>query len=225
MSNLQSIDNNPPGSSVHEILQAKSTGVGCHFRLQGRCQFLHSEVVWTAWVAFCWNYFHVLLLTSVLWILSRLTLGKSLAVQWLGLLISTAGAQVPSLVGELKSHHGKRKKKKKTNSVKQVLAGNIKTKSLIHYWTQGDNTSVDQFVTQSCPALCNPMDFSTPGFPVHHQFLELTQTHVHRVSDAIQPSHLLSSPSPPTFSLAHHQGLFQWVSSSHQVAKILEFQL
>ena len=234
MSNLESIDSNPPGSSVHEILQAKSTGVDCHFRLQGRCQFLHSEVVcWsmfvfcaTAWVAFCWNYFHVLLLSSVLWILSRLTLGKSLAVQWLGLLISTAGAQVPSLVGELRSHHGKReKKKKKTNSVKQVLAGNIKTKSLIQYWTQGDNTSVVQFVTQSCPALCDPMDYSTPGFPVHHQFLELTQTHVHRIRDAIQPSHLFSSPSPPTLSLAHHQGLFQWVSSSHQVAKILAFQL
>ena len=68
---------------------------------------------------------------------------------------------------------------------------------------------VGQFVTQSCPALCDPMDYSTPGFPVHHQFLELTQTHVHRIRDAIQPSHLFSSPSPPTLSLAHHQGLFQ----------------
>ena len=79
-------------------------------------------------------------------------------------------------------------------------------------------------VTQSCPTLCDPMDFSTPGFPVHHQIPELTQTHVHRVSDAIQPSHPLSSPSLPIFSLAQHQGLFQWVSSSHQVAKVLEFQ-
>ena len=80
-------------------------------------------------------------------------------------------------------------------------------------------------VTQSCPTLCNPMDGSVPSFPVHHQLLELTQTHVHWVSDSIQPSHPLSSPSPPTFSLSQHQGLFQWVNSSHQVAKILEFQL
>ena len=71
---------------------------------------------------------------------------------------------------------------------------------------------------------CDPMDCSTPGFPVHHQLLELAQTHVHRVGDAIQPSHPLSSPSP-TFNLSQHQGLFQGVSSSHQVAKVLELQL
>ena len=69
------------------------------------------------------------------------------------------------------------------------------------------------------------MDCSTPGFPVHHQLPELIQTHIHRISDAIQPSHPLSSPSPPAFNLSQHQGLFQWVSSSHQVAKVLEFQL
>ena len=80
-------------------------------------------------------------------------------------------------------------------------------------------------VAQSCPTLCNPMDCSMPGFPVHHQLLELTQTHVHRVSDAFQPSHPLLSPSPPTFHFPQHQGLFQWVSSLHQVAKVLEFQL
>ena len=80
-------------------------------------------------------------------------------------------------------------------------------------------------VTQSCPTLCNPMDCIMPGLPVHHQLLEFTQTHVHRVRDAIQPSHLLSSPSPPALNLAQHQGLFKWVSSSHQVAKILELQL
>ena len=68
------------------------------------------------------------------------------------------------------------------------------------------------------------MDSSSPGFPVHHQLLELAQTHVHGVGDAIQPSHPLSSPSPPAFSLSQHQGLFQWVGSSHQVAKVLEFQ-
>ena len=77
---------------------------------------------------------------------------------------------------------------------------------------------------QSCPTLCDPVNCSTPGLPVHHQLLEFTQTHVHRVGDAIQPSHPLSSPSPPTFNLSQHQGLLQWVSSSHQVAKVLEFQ-
>ena len=80
-------------------------------------------------------------------------------------------------------------------------------------------------VTMSFLTLCNPMDCSKPGFPVHHQFLGLTQTHVHWVSDAIQPSHPLSSPSPPAFNLSQHWGLFQWVSSSHQLAKVLEFQL
>ena len=80
-------------------------------------------------------------------------------------------------------------------------------------------------VAQSCPTLYNPMNHSTPGLPVHHQLPEFTQTHVHRVDDAIQPSHPLSSPSPPALSLSQHQGLFQWVSSSHQVAKVLEFQL
>ena len=80
-------------------------------------------------------------------------------------------------------------------------------------------------VTQSCPTLCDPMYCSTPGLPVHHQLPESTQTHVHWVSDAIQPSHPLSSPSPPALNLSQHQGLFQWVSSSHQVAKVLEFQL
>ena len=70
-------------------------------------------------------------------------------------------------------------------------------------------------VSQSCPTLCNPMHCSTPDFPVHHQLPELTQTHVHRVCDAIQPSHPLSSPSPPAFNLSQQQGLFKWVSSLH----------
>ena len=76
-------------------------------------------------------------------------------------------------------------------------------------------------VTQSCPILC-----SMPGLPVHHQLLELAQTHVHRVGDVIQPYHPLSSPAPPpAFNLSQHQGLFQGVSSLHQVTKVLEFQL
>ena len=80
-------------------------------------------------------------------------------------------------------------------------------------------------LVQSCPTLCNPMNRSTPGLPVHHQLPEFTQTHVHWVSDAIQTSHPLLSPSSPTFNLSQHQGLFKWVSSLHQVAKVLEFQL
>ena len=80
-------------------------------------------------------------------------------------------------------------------------------------------------VAQSCPTLCDPMNRSTPGLPVHHQLLECTQTHVHRVSDAIQPSYPLSSPSPPAPNPSHHQSLFQWVISSREVAKVLEFQL
>ena len=89
-----------------------------------------------------------------------------------------------------------------------------------------DESSV-QFssVTQSCPTLCDPMNHSTPGLPVHHQLQEFTQTHVHRVSDAIQPSLPLSSPSPPAPNPSQHQSLFQWVNSSHEVAKVLEFQL
>ena len=80
-------------------------------------------------------------------------------------------------------------------------------------------------VAQSCPTLCDPMDWNMPGFHAYHQLPELTQTHVHRVGDAIQPSPPLSSPSPPALNLSQHQGLVKWVSSSHQVAKILEFQL
>ena len=80
-------------------------------------------------------------------------------------------------------------------------------------------------VAQSCPTLCNPMNCSTPGLPVHHQLLEFTQIHVHRVGDAIQPSHPLSSPSLPVPNPSQHQSLFQWVNSSHEVAKVLELQL
>ena len=80
-------------------------------------------------------------------------------------------------------------------------------------------------VAQSCPTLCDPMNRSMPGLPVHHHLPDFTQTHVHRVSDAIQPSHPLSSPSPPAPNPSQHQSLFQWVNSSHEVAKVLEFQL
>ena len=80
-------------------------------------------------------------------------------------------------------------------------------------------------VAQSCLTICNPMNHSTPGLPVRHQLPEFTQTHVHQGSDAIQPSHPLLSPSPPAPNPSQHQNIFQWVSSSHEVAEVLEFQL
>ena len=96
------------------------------------------------------------------------------------------------------------------------LSMEFEAQSLIHQFSS---------VTQSCPTLHDPMDHSTPGLPVHHQHPEFTQTHVHWVSDAIQPSHPLSSPSPPVFNLSQHWGLFKWVSSLYQVAKVLEFHI
>ena len=80
-------------------------------------------------------------------------------------------------------------------------------------------------VAQSCPTLCDPMNHSTPGLPVHHQIPEFTETHIPRVSDAIQPSQPLSSPSPSAPNPSQHQSLFQWVNSRHEVVKVLEFQL
>ena len=95
------------------------------------------------------------------------------------------------------------------------------------FYEEGINCIFSQFssVAQSCLTLCDPMNRSTPGLPVHHQLPEFTQTHFHRVSDVIQPSHPLSSPSPPAPNPSQHQNLFQGVNSSHEVAKVLEFQL
>ena len=100
------------------------------------------------------------------------------------------------------------------------------------FWRASDSPFLDlvdnitfSSVAQSCPTLYDPIDCSTWGFPVYHQLLELAQIHVHSVGDASQPSHPLSSPSPPAFSLSQHQDLFKWVSSLQQVAKVLEFQL
>ena len=98
---------------------------------------------------------------------------------------------------------------------------------LNNFKAQWKSLSLVQFssVAQSCPTLCYPVNRSTPVLPVHHQLPEFTQTHIHRVSDAIQPSHPLSSPSPPAPNPSQHQSLFQWVNSSHEVAKVLELQL
>ena len=103
-------------------------------------------------------------------------------------------------------------------------------KRTLHSW--GNTSLIDkrfiiQFssVAQSCLTLCDPMNRSMPGLPVHHQHLEFTQTHVHLTSDATQPSHPLSSPSPPAPNPSQYQSLFQCINSSHEVAKVLEFQL
>ena len=93
----------------------------------------------------------------------------------------------------------------------------------VHFW--GHQFSQFSSVTQSCPTPCYPMNHSTTGLPVHHQLPEFTKTHVHQDSDAIQPSHPLLSPYPPAPNPSQHQSLFQWVNSSHEVAKGLEFQL
>ena len=116
----------------------------------------------------------------------------------------------------------------KENTTITPNASNMK--KLDHSYIAGGNitwySSVQiSSVAQSGLTLCNPMDCSTAGFSVHHRLPEPAQTHLHWVGNAIQPSHPLLSPSPPTFTLSQHQGLFQWVSSSHQVAKVLEFQL
>ena len=98
--------------------------------------------------------------------------------------------------------------------------------TMLPWWRQKLFSSV-QFISvaQSCPTLCDPMNCSTPGLPVHHQLPEFTQTQVRWVSDAIQPSHPLSSPSSLAPNPSQHQSLFQWVNSSHEVAKVLELQL
>ena len=103
----------------------------------------------------------------------------------------------------------------------------ISRQVLYHWHHLGSFVILSQFssVIQSCPTLCNPLDYSTPQFPVHHQLLELAQTHARWVCDVIQRFHPLSSSSPPAFHLSQHQGLFHWVSPSHQVVKVLELQL
>ena len=114
--------------------------------------------------------------------------------------------------------------------LKDELQWLLNVKPILHSWDKNylvmtNHPFCCSSITQSCLTLCNPMDCSTPGFPVLHHLPEIAQTQVHWVSDAIQPSCPLSSPCPSAFNLSQHQGLFKRVSSSHQVAKVLEFQL
>ena len=104
--------------------------------------------------------------------------------------------------------------------------GNFSHSQLIlPYLLEKQASDQTRSVAQSCPTLCDPMNRGTPGLPVHHQLPEFTQTYVHQVGDAILPSHPLSSPSPPAPNPSQHQSLLQWVNSSHEVVKVLEFQL
>ena len=115
----------------------------------------------------------------------------------------------------------------KGNGMKYNKIATLAFSSLLSTWHLFFSFISVQFnsVAQYSLTLCDPMNSSTPGLPVHQQLLESTQTHTHWVSDAIQPSHPLLSPSPPALNLSQHQGLFKWVSSLPQVAKVLEFQL
>ena len=117
-----------------------------------------------------------------------------------------------------------RERKETTGRWKSVALAGLKLRNFtaVGYWQLIRHLSS---VAQSCPTLCDPVNRSTPGLPVHRQLPEFTQTHVLWVSDAIQPSHPLSSPSPPAPNPSQHQSLFQWVNSSHEVTKGLEFQL
>ena len=98
----------------------------------------------------------------------------------------------------------------------------MESQRIRHDWVTFTHFTQFSSVAQSCPTLCNSMNCSTPGLPVHHQLPEFTQTHVHRVSDAIQPSHPLSPPSPPAPNPSQHHSIFQWVKSWHEVAKVLD---
>ena len=126
--------------------------------------------------------------------------------------------QYANKFGKLSSGHKTGKGWFSFQSQRMQMPKNVQTTIQLHSFQFSS-------VVQLCPTLCNPMNRSTPGLPVHDQLLELTQTRVYWVGDAIQPFHPLSSPFPPTFNLSWHQGLFQWANFSHEVTKVLEFQL
>ena len=129
-----------------------------------------------------------------------------------------------------KEHTGHSKHPLPTTQEKTLHMDNTRWSTSKSHWLYSLQPKMEKLyqirsVSQPCPTLCDPMNRSTPGLPVHHQLPEFTQTHIHRVSDAIHPSHPLSSPFPPAPNPSQHQSLFQWVNSLHEVAKVLEFQL
>ena len=130
--------------------------------------------------------------------------------------------QYASKFGKLSSGHRTGKGQFSLQSQRKTIPKNVQTITQLH--SSHMLVKSVSSVAQSCPTLCDPMNRSTPGLPVHQQLPEITQTHVHWVSDVIQLSHPLLSPSPPALNLSQHQGLLKCVSPSHQVAKLLEFK-
>ena len=193
----------------------KNTGVGCHFLLQ--C--MHARIL---------SHCNRVRLCATLWTVAHQAPPST--EYWSGLPVpSPSWHYGTSKFWEFRSKRHplywvKLAQLDRTFQIKSTLK-NKKLNVLSLYQSFKLYSVQSSSVIQSCSTLCDPMDCSTPGLPVHHPLPESTQTHVHWVGDAIQPSHPLLSPSPPAFNLSQHQGLFQWVSSSHQVAKALEFQL
>ena len=182
----------------------KNTGVGCHFLLQfiilSNCSFFFLICINSSFRFFIW----------VVWLMYTCQFLLSLA-SWSSVIILSLEAQDSTL------------------TTKQEYFLYSFSRSFIAWCFTCRSTFCLELVcccvAQSCLTLPDPMDCSTPVFCALHCLLELAQTHVHWVSDAIQPSHSLSSPSPPALKLSQHQGLFQWVGSSHQVAKVLKLKL
>ena len=187
----------PPGSCVHGDIPEKNSGVGCHFLFQ---EIFLTQKLNQHLLQALQNFIQLRLQSPWMWGSWWCRQCASTECQVQSLYIASPG--FPLSLHEL------------LNLL--CLRGCL---SVLYLQVQFSS------VAQSCPTLCNPMDCSTWGLPVHHQPLEVTQTHVHWVGDAIQPSHPLSSPSSPALNPSQHQGLFKWASSSHQVAKVLEFQL
>ena len=204
-----------PGFSVHGDFPGKNTGVGCHALLQGIFPTQGSNpclLHLLNWQAGSLPLSSVHLLSHVQFFATPWT-----AACQASLFITNSWSLVKLMSIELgmPSNH-------------LILCHSLHLlPSVFPSIRVFSNDVVHQFgsVAQSCLTLCNPVNRSTPGLPVHHHLPEFTQTHVHRVGDAIQPSYPLSSPSPPAFNLSQHQRLFQRVGSSHQVAKVLELQL
>ena len=134
-------------------------------------------------------------------------------------------SKLRNTAGHLKDEAGSNRNQSRDTEQTPSSSSCLTSGCEIPYWARKRAFSQSSSVAQSCSTPWDPMNRSTPGLPVHHQLPEFTQSHVHWVSDAIQPSHPLSAPSPPASNPSQHQSLFQWVNSSHEVAKVLEFQL
>ena len=185
----------PPGSLVHGDSPGKNIGLGCHALLQGIFPTQGSN---TDLLHCRWILYHLSYQGSpriLEWVVYPFSRGTSKPRNWIGCI---AGGFLTSWT----------------------------TRKAYYMSYLGEIISI-QFSSdaQSCLTLCDPVNCSTQGLPVHHQLPEFTQTLVHQVNDAIQPSHPLSSPSPPAPNPSHRQSLFQWVNSLHEVAKVLKFQL